>query len=254
MSPSPWTNCAWWCAPWTAQPYPARGTPPSCSSSGGWPPAPPSPPASTCMTPRSPPSRAQAAMLPFYYGPLVAAVALAREARIIRRGRPAPRPPSPRPPKPAPSPSWEIGTEPRQHADWPRPRSSGAEPVARPTMMRSASPSGDSGFTRAEPLQPSARRAKHVAFRRRPFVCIPRGPASIRPPSVSKRPSASHMIAARRRPASWRPPRSCGSLQSTGRRSWKSGHERSSGRSPRARSPAAQRASCGGPSHPFGQM
>ncbi|MFJ2419210.1 helix-turn-helix domain-containing protein [Streptomyces brevispora] len=34
--------------------------------------------------------RAQAAMLPFYYGPLEAAVALAREARIICRGRPSP--------------------------------------------------------------------------------------------------------------------------------------------------------------------
>ncbi|MEW2626210.1 helix-turn-helix transcriptional regulator [Streptomyces sp. NPDC048106] len=33
--------------------------------------------------------RAQAAMLPFYYGPLEAAVALAREARIISRGRPS---------------------------------------------------------------------------------------------------------------------------------------------------------------------
>ncbi|MET9779322.1 XRE family transcriptional regulator [Streptomyces sp. NPDC006367] len=33
--------------------------------------------------------RAQAAMLPFYYGPLEAAVALAREARIICRGRPS---------------------------------------------------------------------------------------------------------------------------------------------------------------------
>lgn len=33
--------------------------------------------------------RAQAAMLPFYYGPLQAAVALAREARIISRGRPS---------------------------------------------------------------------------------------------------------------------------------------------------------------------
>jgi tetratricopeptide (TPR) repeat protein len=33
--------------------------------------------------------RAQAAMLPFYYGPLEEAVALAREARIICRGRPS---------------------------------------------------------------------------------------------------------------------------------------------------------------------
>ncbi|MFI5642040.1 XRE family transcriptional regulator [Streptomyces goshikiensis] len=33
--------------------------------------------------------RAQAAMLPFYYGPLEMAVALAREARIISRGRPS---------------------------------------------------------------------------------------------------------------------------------------------------------------------
>ncbi|MFD9270720.1 XRE family transcriptional regulator [Streptomyces goshikiensis] len=33
--------------------------------------------------------RAQAAMLPFYYGPLEAAVVLAREARIISRGRPS---------------------------------------------------------------------------------------------------------------------------------------------------------------------
>jgi tetratricopeptide (TPR) repeat protein len=33
--------------------------------------------------------RAQAAMLPFYYGPLKAAVALAREARIISRARPS---------------------------------------------------------------------------------------------------------------------------------------------------------------------
>ncbi|MEU2769384.1 MULTISPECIES: XRE family transcriptional regulator [Streptomyces] len=33
--------------------------------------------------------RAQAAMLPFYYGPLEAAVSLAREARIISRGRPS---------------------------------------------------------------------------------------------------------------------------------------------------------------------
>ncbi|MFE6977173.1 XRE family transcriptional regulator [Streptomyces sp. NPDC057682] len=33
--------------------------------------------------------RAQAAMLPFYYGPLEAAVQLAREARIICRGRPS---------------------------------------------------------------------------------------------------------------------------------------------------------------------
>jgi len=33
--------------------------------------------------------RAQAAMLPFYYGPLEAAVTLAREARIICRGRPS---------------------------------------------------------------------------------------------------------------------------------------------------------------------
>ncbi|MFE0774179.1 XRE family transcriptional regulator [Streptomyces sp. NPDC058861] len=33
--------------------------------------------------------RAQAAMLPFYYGPLETAVALAREARIICRGRPS---------------------------------------------------------------------------------------------------------------------------------------------------------------------
>jgi transcriptional regulator with XRE-family HTH domain len=33
--------------------------------------------------------RAQAAMLPFYYGPLEAAVALSREARIICRGRPS---------------------------------------------------------------------------------------------------------------------------------------------------------------------
>lgn len=33
--------------------------------------------------------RAQAAMLPFYYGPLEAAVSLSREARIICRGRPS---------------------------------------------------------------------------------------------------------------------------------------------------------------------
>jgi tetratricopeptide (TPR) repeat protein len=34
--------------------------------------------------------RAQSAMLPFYYGPLESAVALAREARFLSRGRPSP--------------------------------------------------------------------------------------------------------------------------------------------------------------------
>lgn len=34
--------------------------------------------------------RAQAAMLPYYYGPLDAAVTLAREARLLTRGRPSP--------------------------------------------------------------------------------------------------------------------------------------------------------------------
>lgn len=149
--------------------------------------------------------KAQAAMLPFYYGPLDAAVAWAREARLLTMHR-----------RPSPTAAFATAAEARALAHQgnvaaARARAQEAQdlfdrlPLLQRTTLSGSRPAA-SCSTSAARTPRWGRAPGPGGSRNKPWPCTQPARASTQRCSSWSAPSAWHMIAARRKRASW-PPR-----------------------------------------------